>query len=141
MASLLAIRDAIKATVEANVTGLKVYDTAPDITVLPAMLVLPAEANFDVAFARGWDTYQLDLFVMTSRMSPRTAQDALDAYVTGAGSRSVRAAIFANRALGLTDGTEAHVSGMSRYGGNYRTASIEHIGAVLRLVVTTPGTA
>jgi hypothetical protein len=141
MASLSAIRDAVKATLEANVTGLRVYDTVPDLINLPALLVLPVETNFNVAMGRGSDTYQIDLFVMTSRTVPRTGQDGLDAFVTGAGAQSIRAAIFANRSLGLTDGTEAFVSGMSRYGGSFAAASIDHIGAALRLVVTTPGTA
>jgi hypothetical protein len=30
---------------------------------------------------------------------------------------------------------------MSRYGGSFQAAGIDHIGAALRLVVTTPGTA
>lgn len=141
MAALGAIRDAIKATVEANVAGLRVHDTVPDQIVLPALLILPSEADFDTTFGRGWDTHQIDLFVMTSRVALRTSQDALDAFVTGGGSQSIRQAIFNNRTLGLTDGTEAHISGMSRYGGSFPTAGIDHIGAALRLVVTTPGTA
>ncbi len=140
MASLAQVRDGVKATLEANVTGLRVYDTVPDTVNLPALLVLPVEANFDFAFGRGADNYQIDLFVMTSRTVPRAGQDGLDAFITGAGSQSIRQAIFQNRTLGLVDGTEAHVSGMSRYGGNFPTAGIDHIGAALRLVVTTPGT-
>lgn len=141
MASLQAIRDAIKATVDANISGLRVYDTVPDQVAPPALLVLPVESDFAVAFGRGTDTYQIDLFVMTNRTVPRTSQDSLDAFVTGAGSQSIRQAIFNNRTLGLTDGTEAYVSTMSRYGGSFPAAGIDHIGAALRLVVTTPGTA
>jgi myosin-crossreactive antigen len=78
---------------------------------------------------------------MVSRVVPRVGQDSLDAFVTGAGPQSIRQAIFLHRDLGLTDGTEAYVKGMSRYGGSFPAASIDHIGAALRLVVTTPGTA
>jgi hypothetical protein len=141
MAGLGAIRDGVKATLEANVTGLRVYDTVPDITVLPALLVLPGDTDFVKTFGRGSDTYQFELFVMCSRVVPRVAQDSLDAFVTGAGSQSIRAAIFANRDLGLSDGTEGFITGMSKYGGSFQGASIDHIGAALRLVVTTPGTA
>jgi hypothetical protein len=140
MATLEEIRTAIKKTVE-NGTGLRTHDTVPDQIVLPAALILPVEANFDVAFGRGHDTWQIDLFVMVSRTSPRTGQDGLDSFVSGAGPQSIRASVFASRGLGLADGTEAHVSGMSRYGGSFPAAGIEHIGAALRLVVTTPGTA
>lgn len=141
MAGLEQIRDAIKATIDAGVEGLRAYDTVPDIVNLPAVLVLPTETDFFGAFGRGSDTHQIDLFVMVSRTVPRVGQDSLDAFVTGAGSQSIRQAIFNNRTLGLTDGTEAHISGMSRYGGTFPAASIDHIGAALRLVVTTPGTA
>lgn len=141
MASLGAIRDAIKATIDANVTGLRVYDTAPDIVNLPALLVLPFDWDFDVVFGRGSDTWRFDLFVMCSRTVPRTGQDSLDSFITGGGPQSVRQAIFQHRDLGLTDGTEAHISGGSRYGGSFPAAGIDHIGAALRLVVTTPGTA
>lgn len=141
MAGLEAIRDAVKATIDANMDGLRAYAKVEDIVNLPALLVLPVETNFAVAFGRGSDTHQIDLFVMVSRTVPRVGQNSLDAFVTGAGAQSVRQVIFANRTLGLTDGTEAYVSGMSRYGGSFPTASIEHIGAALRLVVTTPGTA
>jgi hypothetical protein len=140
MAGIEQIRDAVKTTVE-TIAGLRVYDTAPDIANLPAMLVLPVATNFNAAFGRGFDTHQFDLFVMVSRVVPRVGQDSLDAFVTGAGPQSIRQAVFTNRSLGLADGTEAHVSGMSRYGGTFPAASIEHIGAALRLVVTTPGTA
>lgn len=141
MAGLKEIRDGVKATVDANVDGLQAYAKVEDIVNLPALLVLPVESNFNVAFGRGSDTYQIDLFVMVSRVVPRVGQNSLDAFVTGAGPQSIRQAIFNNRTLGLADGTEAHVSGMSRYGGTFPAASIEHIGAALRLVVTTPGTA
>ena len=141
MAALGAIRDAIQTTIEANVSGLRVYDTVPDQANLPALLILPVETDFFKAFGRGTDTHQIDLFVMLSRTVPRTGQDSLDAYVGGSGSQSIRQAIFNNQGLGLADGTQAVVSGMSRYGGSFPAAGIDHIGAALRLVVTTPGTA
>lgn len=140
MAGLEEIRDAIKATVDGNVSGLRAYDTVPDIVNLPALLVLPVESDFAVTAARGFDRHTFDLFVMVSRTVPRVGQDSLDAFVTGAGPQSVRAVIFANRTLGLA-GTDASITGMSRYGGTFAAANIDHIGAALRLVVTTPGTA
>lgn len=141
MASLQAVRDAIKATLDANITGLRVFDTVPDIVNLPALLVLPVEADYEVAFGRGSDTWQIDLFVMTSRTVPRSGQDGLDGFIAGSGATSIRQAIFQHRDLGLTDGTEARVTGVSRYGGTFPAAGIDHIGAALRLVVSTPGTA
>lgn len=139
MASLGAIRDAIKATL-ATIDGVRIYDTVPDQINLPAVLILPIEADFNKAFGRGHDSYSFDLFVMTSRTVARTSQDALDAFLNGSGARSIRATIFAAQGLGLDDGTQAHVTGMSRYGGSFPAAGIDHIGAALRLNVTTGNT-
>ena len=139
MASLSEIRDGIKATL-ATITGLRAYDTVPDQVNLPAVLVLPVEADFNRAFSRGNDEYQFELFVMTSRTVARVGQDALDDFVTGSGDKSIRAKIFAVQDLGIGDGTQAYVSGMSRYGGSFPAAGIDHIGAALRLKVTTSNT-
>lgn len=140
MATLEQIRDALAETLSENLPALNVYDVVPDLPTLPALLVLPAEGDFVVAFGRGFDTHQLDLYVMVSRTVPRTGQDSLDSYVTGGGPNSVRKIVFQNRTLGLADGTEAHVKGYGRYGGSFPAAGVDHIGAALRCVVTTPGT-
>lgn len=141
MATLTAIRTAIETTINNGDVGLKAYATVEDIVVVPSLLVLPAEGpDFMVTFARGSDTYQFDLFTMTSRVVPRAGQEALDAYVSGTGPRSLRQLFWANKSLGLSDGTEATARGWSRYGGSFSTVSIDHVGAVLRLSVMTPGT-
>jgi hypothetical protein len=141
MASLGAIRDAIKATLDANIAGLRVYDTVPDNIDPPALLILPLDADFDVAFGRGSDTYQIDLFVMTSRVVPRTSQDALDAFVTGAGASS-----RSGPDLREQDSRPHRRHRGARLGDVplrrlVPRRGIDHIGAALRLVVTTPGTA
>lgn len=139
MATVGEIRDAVKGTLEAAIADFRCYDTVPDLASVPATIVLPVESDFATTFGRGFDTHQIDLFVMVSRVAPRSGQDSLDAFVTGQGPQSIRQAIFNNRTLGLA-GTDAFIRGMSRYGGTFTGASIDHIGAVLRLVVTSPGT-
>lgn len=140
MAALSAIRDGIRDTLLANIPGVEVYDTVPDVVITPAIVVEPETADFFVAMGRGTDEWIFNLYVLCSRAVADEGQDQLDAYVTGAGTSSVRQVIFQNKTLGLT-GTDANVSGMSGYGGTFESASIPHIGAVLRLVVVTPGTA
>lgn len=139
MASLEAIRDAIKATIENNVDPLSGYDTVPDVVNVPAFVVVPETANFDVSMARGTDTWNFKLFVLVSTANMDTGQDTLDSFVSGGGINSIRQAVFVNKDLGLTD-TNAHVTGMSDYGAQFPIASIEHIGAVLGLQVHTRGT-
>lgn len=141
MATLAALRDAVKTTITSNITGVEVYDTVPDVVETPAIAVLPAEGNFHSAMARGTDRWEFDLYVLCQRAVIDEGQDSLDAYVSGAGSSSIREVIWNNKALGLSDGTDAHVSGMGEYGAQFETAGIPHVGAVLRLVVLTPGTA
>lgn len=140
MASLSTIRDAIKTTLESAIGGLSVYDTVPEASNLPAIVVVPNMASFDVAMGRGVDTWEFDLAVLVSFSDADIAQDSLDDYVTGAGPKSVRQAIFNNKTLGLTD-ANAHVHEMSDYGSGFEMAKVQHIGAKLRLVVHTKGTA
>jgi hypothetical protein len=139
MASLQSIREAIRATIIANLSGVEVYDTVPDVTVVPAVVVWPDIADFNVAMGRGYDRWEFDLYVLASRGVADEGQNALDGYISGAGSTSIRQVIWQNRTLGLA-GTDAYVARMSRYGGSFDTAQVPHIGAVLQLVVTTPGT-
>lgn len=139
MASLAAIRTGVKTTLEAAITGLRVYDKISGATQVPAVVVDPAAANFDVAMARGTDTWDFDLHVIVSDAEETLGQIALDDYVTGAGARSIRSVIFANKTLGLTK-ADAHISGLLAYGVRFEQAPIQHVGATLRLVVHTSGT-
>ena len=140
MASLQSLRDGIKTTITSNISGLEVYDTVPDVAVTPAVVVVPAEGDFHIAMGRGTDRWEFDLYVLCQRAVSDEGQNSLDDYVTGAGSSSIRQVIWNNKTLGLTD-IDAHVSGMTGYGGRFETAQIPHVGALLRLVVLTPGTA
>ncbi|WP_062441271.1 hypothetical protein [Herbidospora daliensis] len=140
MAGLEAVRDAIKATLEGAISGLQVYDTVPGATnVLPCVVVFPQDAEFGETMGRGTDVWFFELWVMVSDGELGTAQDQLDALVTGAGDRSIRQAIFKARTLGLSN-TAAHITAMSSYGTTFTAASIDHIGAKLRLMVATRGT-
>jgi hypothetical protein len=139
MATLKDIRDAIKTTLEAAITSLTVYDTVPDTVNLPAVVVKPVLSNFHLAMGRGSDQWEFDLEVLVSTADLDLGQDALDGFVTGAGSDSIRQAVFNARTLGLS-GTDASVSGLTEY-GMQTAADIPHIAAVLRLVVVTSGTA
>lgn len=140
MATLAALRDAIKTTITANISGIQVYDTVPDVTVVPAVVIYPADADFDFAMGRGSDKEEFDLYVLCQRAVADEGQNTLDELTAGSGARSIRQVIFNNPTLGLAS-TDAHVSGRSGYGGQFETALIQHVGAMLRLVVLTSGTA
>lgn len=140
MASVKAIRDGLKSTIAAAIPGLNGYDTVADSVNLPAFVVVPASADFNVAMGRGADTHNFDVYVLTSWRESGLAQDDLDDYVTGAGAKSIRQAVFNAPTLGLTN-THAHVSGMRGYGARFDVAEIEHVGAILTVSVLTSGTA
>ena len=140
MASLQAIRDAVKVTLENNIARITTYDTVPDASNLPAVIVIPDSANFDVAMGRGTDTWEFNLYVLVSEGDMGLAQDALDDYVSGAGEASIRATIFANKDLGL-DGVNAHITAMTEYNAKFTNSDLPHVGGVLRLVVHTSGRA
>lgn len=139
MATLSAIRQAIETTILNNL-DIQVYSNVPDVATVPAVVVMPRQADFTVTMGRGFDTWFIDLYVLTSRSVIGEGQSALDAYVNGSGTTSIRQVIFNNRDLGLVGEVDAHISGMSRYGGNFDVAQVQHIGAVLELVVQTRGT-
>ena len=147
MASLADIRTALRTTLRAAISGLNVYAEVPDVNQLPAVVVLPSApststfaCDFNGAFGRGLDTWHLDLYVLVSRQDAVLAQKALDDYVTGAGPKSIRRIIYEFPDLGLADGTDAHAEGILLYGGEFQTAKIPHIGAVVRLTVRTSST-
>lgn len=140
MATLSAIRDALKTVVATAIPTLTVYAKVADVVNLPALVVMPTDTDFAAAMGRGLNTHQLNLYVLTSNRDAGLAQGELDVLVAGSGAGSVAQAIWDNRSLGL-DGTDARVARMSQYGQQFATAGIEHVGAILTAIVTSPGTA
>lgn len=140
MATLKEVRQAIGRTLEDNLGAvLNVYDTMPDVTQLPAAVVIPHQANFAISMQRGTDEWEFRIPVLVPRMDYEVNQDSLDDFLSGSGANSVRRVLYENPTLGLNDGTDAFVSGMLGYGGKFETAQINHIGAILKVTVRTPG--
>src|SRR5688572_7228603 len=108
MASVGEIRAAIKATLEANISPLHVHNLMAGVANVPAVVVQPVEADFEVAMGRGLDAWEFDLLVLASKADERTSQERLDELVDGGGDRSIRKAIFNNNSLGLPN-VNAHI--------------------------------
>lgn len=139
MATLGAIRDAIKSTIESNIPNLRVYETMPDVTEGHCLLVEPSSVNFAKAMQRGTDEWQFTMFVIIPWQETTVVQDELDIYLSGSGTKSVRQVIYNNRTLGgVVD--DSFVPNMDGYGGSFAVAKIPHIGARLYLTVITSGT-
>lgn len=138
MASLAQIRDALSDTITAAVTGIQGYPTVPEVTNLPAFVVVPRSTEFSQSFGRGFDRYDFDVIVLVSRRDDQLAQVDLDPYVNGFGSSSIRQAVWTTRDLGI--GVDASVTGMSDYGANFDVGDLDNVGARLAVQVLTSGT-
>ena len=138
MATLSEIRDGLKTTV-GNISGMCCYDTVPDNAInFPVAIFIPSAIEFDLAMQRGTDLYTFDMLVAVQRADSRTAQDKLDAFVTGSGSSSIRQIIYNNKTLGLSD-TDARVVNMSNYAADVNLNGVDGVGANLEIQVYTKG--
>jgi len=138
MATMSEIRDGLKTTIS-GISGLRCYDVIPDNAInFPVAMFIPTNIEFDLAMQRGTDLYTFDVLIAVQRSDARTAQDKLDAFVTGSGSSSIRQIIFNNRTLGLAN-TDARVVNMSNYSADFNLNGIDGIGANLSIEVYTKG--
>ena len=144
MATLQAIRDGIANVIKGQIPSLHVYDTVPDATNFPAVIVQPdpkKSADLQGAFARGMDTWHVLIYVLVPRGTDvRAAQEKLDRFITGGGDRSVREALWNRPDLGLAE-TDLNAVGVEAYGGSFDTANTPCLGAILRTEVRTSGRA
>ncbi len=83
-----------------TIAGLRCFDYVPDSLAPPAAVVEPLEIDYDEAMNKGLEFYRAYILVIVGRMSDRSSQDRLDAYLTDAGASSVKAALEADRTLG-----------------------------------------
>lgn len=114
MALVSELRDGLKANL-ATISGLRTTDTVPDNPNPPIAIVLPQSIQYDNAFQRGMNTYTFSVLVIVNRSSERTAQNALDAYVSGTGTRSIKLAIESDKTLG-GKAFDVRVSDLRNYG-------------------------
>lgn len=141
MPSLGQIRAGLDDTIQNAIPGLRGFNDVADVVQVPAVVVMPARdtADFNRTMNRGLDTWRFDLYVLVPRTESSVAQRALDQYVSGSGERSIRRVIWENPNIGLGDDTDAHVEGIREYGGKFQTARVDHVGAIVRVTVRTPG--
>jgi hypothetical protein len=140
MSSLAKIKRALADVIEAHVTSeeLNVFTYIPDLIQTPAICIEPHMSKYDGSMSRGDDMWRFSVYIVVQRTDAEDSQDFLDGFLEGTGPRSIREAIYNNTDLGLPD-CQAFVTGMHEYGGGYRDARIDVIGAVLRVDVHTDG--
>ena len=94
-----AVRQGLTTALD-TITGLRCFDYVPDSLSPPAAVVEPLEIEYGVSMtASGIDYYRGFVLVIVGRMSDRSSQDRLDAYLASSGASSVVAAIESDRTL------------------------------------------
>jgi hypothetical protein len=83
----------------ATITGLRTTPTIPDNPSPPIAVILPQGVEYDNTFGRGMNTYTFAVTVIVGRVSERSGQNALDAYVSSTGSSSIKLAIESDKTL------------------------------------------
>ena len=134
MASILAVRDGLKARL-ATIAGMHPYDIVPDDITTPAAVVMPGDPLivFDSTFGRATDELNFVILLLVQFANERTAQDALDAYLAGSGSSSVKAAVEGDQTLGGSAGY-CTVTSAINYGGR-EYAGVNYLGVEFTVVV------
>lgn len=139
MATLTEIREALADAIADGVAAeMSVYERVADVAQVPAAVVMPRKADWAVAFARGTDEWTFDVYILVGRSDTTSSQEELDEFLTGAGPNSVREVLFNNPTLGIAD-VDAFASGMDGYGGEFQTARVSHVGAIIKVIVRTNG--
>lgn len=141
MSSLANIKKGLVEAIETHVTSeeINVYSYIPDLIQTPAVCFDVHNSKFDGAMARGDDMWRFNAYIVVQRTDAEEAQGLLDDFLESAGPRSIREALFKGNAdLGLDD-TQVFVTGIHEYGGGYRDARVDVIGAVMRVEVHTDG--
>jgi hypothetical protein len=114
MADISELRAGIKTNL-ATITGLRVSDFQPDNINPPVAIVFPISVNYDETFARGMQTYTFSVQVIVGRVSERTGQNSIDAYISSTGTKSIKLAIESNKTLG-GKAFDLRVTDMRNYG-------------------------
>jgi hypothetical protein len=98
MALISELRTGLAANL-ATISGLRTTATIPDNPSPPIAIILPQGVEYDNTFGRGMNTYTFAVTVIVGRVSERSGQNALDAFVSSTGSSSIKLAIESDKTL------------------------------------------
>ncbi|MGW1762758.1 hypothetical protein ACWCQL_01475 [Streptomyces sp. NPDC002073] len=140
----IAIADAARtAVLPAGVAKLTASGYVPDAVTAPHFFVGEYTVEFDKAMHRALDEVELTCRILVGRADDKSAQQLLDALLSGAGSASLKTAI--ERARGAPGeyalGGLAHDVHVVRVQGYrwYEHAGIQYVGAELIIRVIGEG--
>jgi hypothetical protein len=131
-ATFSGLRTAL-ATQLATIRSLRTAATVPDNPAPPVAVVVPVNVEYDTSFGRGMDTYTFSVLLIVGRMSERSAQTTLDAYINPTGATSIKAAINADPTLGGAC-QSARVTNMVNY-GSLIVGDTEYLSADFQITI------
>lgn len=109
-----AVRQGL-ATALDTITGLRCFDYVPDGIPTPAAIVEPLEITYhEASISSGTNYYRAYILVVVGRMSDRSSQDRIDAYIANTGASSIPAALEADKTLGGACSTLVVVQALPR---------------------------
>lgn len=142
---LSAVRAGLATAAQAVVSDppLMCLPYTPDSITPPVLYVRVEPFDYDLTMRRGVDEFNFALILLVSRADDRASQELLDAYVSGSGPASVKAAVEAERAaLGrVTLGgscDDAHVKRVAAYQW-FLFSDVQYLGAQFTVRVIGPG--
>lgn len=141
MASLSEIRQAMCDVIEQYTTAeLFAYKYVDELANLPAVIVEPITADYEMSMARGTEEWHFNVYVLVSRAAGSDdGQELLDQLISGDGPNSIAKILWEHSDLGLPDRLDASVKAMKGYGGAFDFGNVPHVGAVLLVTVITDG--
>ncbi len=127
-----------------TITGLTVYSTVPAMISVPCAFVAPPEQiNYDEAFGRGLDTYEMRVFVLVSRADDMSGYAALFNYLAPTGATSVKRAVESDRQPGVGAlgnlASDIRVSHAHNVGAAYEANGVNYLGAQFTMTVWAQG--
>jgi len=133
-------RSAMKAAIQ-NVWSdtLTVYEYVESVTIVPAVVINVANEpsiTFNGAFGRGSARYYYDLICLAPKTELTSNQITLDELVDPEVEKSIPWILHGNPSLGGNIGSVTCLRA-DNYGGEWSSANVEHIGALVRVEIMT----
>jgi hypothetical protein len=132
-----ALEAELALAVSGAVDGLVAYDYAAEAIVEPCLVVTDVTIEYDQTFGRGLDAVTVKAVVLVSRSEDRDGQKKLQAYLSGSGAASLKAAIESDSTLS----GECHDLRVTRCTGRrfYQFGERSYVGAELEIFIIGPG--
>lgn len=137
--SLPEVRQALGDYYQEAREDLNVYNEANSVTQVPAVVINPSNEptiDFNVSFSKTAAAYYFDVVILTAKTELVSNQQTLDALLDLKDPLSIVSLTKNARTLGGVAMTVRPVR-VDNYGGQWSAANIDHIGALLRVEITT----